>query len=192
MSTVHEPVLVEPSSRGSGVDSAELRGVLGRFATGVAIITTRDCAGNPVGLTVNSFSSVSLDPPLVLWSLRHQSASLEVFRAFDHWAVHILAADQVKLSQQFARYSSDRFRGVSHSRSAKNVPLIAGCMARLQCRTVHEYSAGDHVIFVGEVESTETEDRAAPLIFYGGRYASVRSAARLSATTPTTVPFRLV
>jgi len=151
-------------------DGAAFRKALGSFATGVTIITTRDAEGAPIGLTVNSFNSVSLNPPLVLWSLAETSNSLPVFRAASHWAVHVLASDQETLSGRFARRGEDKFAGVDLEPGLGNVPLLRGCNARFQCRTAFQYDGGDHVIFVGEVLAFDRVD-VAPLVFHAGGYA---------------------
>jgi 3-hydroxy-9,10-secoandrosta-1,3,5(10)-triene-9,17-dione monooxygenase reductase component len=150
--------------------SAEFRGALGRFATGVTIVTTRDAAGVDIGLTANSFSSVSLDPPLVLWSLSRNSLNLPVFLNTGHFAVHVLASNQDELSNRFATRGADKFSGLQITRGPGDIPLLADCSARFQCRTTYKYEGGDHVIFVGEVLVFDHTDRA-PLVFHGGRYA---------------------
>lgn len=151
-------------------DAGEFRKALGSFATGVTIITTCDAAGVPVGLTVNSFNSVSLNPPLVLWSLAETSNSLETFRKATHWAVHVLATDQEALSGRFARRGEDKFSGTDIEAGLGAVPLLRGCSARFQCRTAFQYQGGDHVIFVGEVLAFDRAETA-PLVFHGGKYA---------------------
>lgn len=151
-------------------DPAEFRKALGSFATGVTIITTRSADGTPVGLTANSFNSVSLTPPLVLWSLANTSASLEVFRNAEHWAVHVLATDQEALSGRFAKRGIDKFAGLDTDTGRGGTPLLRGCTARFQCRTAFQYEGGDHLIFVGEVLDFDRSE-AAPLVFHGGRYA---------------------
>lgn len=151
-------------------DAAAFRQALGSFATGVTIITTRDAAGEPVGLTVNSFNSVSLNPPLVLWSLAETSNSLPIFRAASHWAVHVLSSDQEALSGRFARRGENKFAGAELEPGVGDVPLLRGCSARFQCRTAFQYEGGDHVIFVGEVVAFDRAD-VAPLVFHAGRYA---------------------
>ena len=151
-------------------DTRALRDTLGRFATGVTVITTRDADGAPVGVTVNSFSSVSLEPPLVLWSLARSALSLPAFRAHDCWAVHVLGAEQEALSARFASRGADKFAGLPHRNGIGDVPLLDGCAARLQCRTQRIYDGGDHIILLGEVVSFEQGD-ATPLLFHAGRYA---------------------
>lgn len=161
-------------------DPTDFRAALGSFATGVTIVTTLDGEGRDVGLTANSFNSVSLDPPMILWSLGLGSRSLRAFRDAGHFAVHILAADQEPLSNRFASRGEDKFAGVELERSGEGVPLLHGCSARFECRTVYQYEGGDHIIFVGEVTGFDRSDRP-PLLFHGGRYAlAARKAKPLS------------
>jgi len=148
----------------------EFRNALGAFTTGVTIVTTRDPAGHDVGLTVNSFNSVSLEPPLVLWSLARSSASLAAFVEAESFAVHILGARQEALSNRFARRGSDKFAGLELARGHGGVPLLDGCAARFECRTAYRHEGGDHEIFVGEVLTFEHFDEA-PLVFQKGGYA---------------------
>lgn len=147
----------------------ELREVLGCFATGVAVVTTRGEGGAPVGLTINSFNSVSLDPPLVLWSLALAAPSLDAFRAHPGFAVNILSEDQAALARKFARPAPDKFAGIDWEPGYADVPLIAGAAARLECRTWRRYEGGDHEIIVGEVIAVAAVDKA-PLIFHRGRF----------------------
>ena len=149
------------------------RDALGSFATGVTIATTSHEDGTPVGVTASSFNSVSLDPPLILWSLAKNAQSRAAFGASGHFAVHILAASQEALSNRFARSGEDKFAGVEWQTGRLGSPILADFAARFECRTRHEYEGGDHVIMVGEVVSYETRD-AAPLLFHGGRYAERR------------------
>ena len=155
------------------IDPQALRQALGSFATGVTIVTTRDAAGLDVGLTANSFNSVSLNPPMILWSLAKSSRSLLAFVEAREFAVHILAADQRALSNRFAQRGIDKFATLTVSRSGHGTPLLEGCSARFICRTAFRYEGGDHDIFVGEVTTFEHFDRP-PLLFHGGRYADVR------------------
>jgi len=155
-------------------DLAEFRQALGSFVTGVTIVTTRTTDGVDVGLTANSFNSVSLDPPMVLWSLAKTAASLPAFQQAQHFAVHILAIDQEPLSNKFARKGEDKFSGLTLERGQGDVPLLPGCSARFECRTAHQYEGGDHIIFVGEVTSFENCARR-PLAFHAGRYAAAAS-----------------
>ncbi|HSW14406.1 MAG TPA: flavin reductase family protein [Solimonas sp.] len=158
------------SQTATPIDPQEFRKALGTFATGVTIITTRAPDGSQVGLTANSFNSVSLNPPLVLWSLANTSASLEIFQKTPYWAVHVLAADQEPLSTRFAKRGIDKFAGVDIEQGLGEIPLLRGCNARFQCRTAFQYEGGDHVIFVGEVLAFDRAENA-PLVFHSGRYA---------------------
>jgi 3-hydroxy-9,10-secoandrosta-1,3,5(10)-triene-9,17-dione monooxygenase reductase component len=152
------------------LDRRALRNALGSFATGVTIVCTQDASGKDVGITANSFSSVSLDPPMVLWSLSRKALSLPAFQGNSHFAVHILAAEQDGLSRLFATPGANKFADLTVGRGFGNVPLIDGCAARFQCRTAFNYDGGDHVIFVGEVLEFDSFERS-PLLFHAGRYA---------------------
>jgi 3-hydroxy-9,10-secoandrosta-1,3,5(10)-triene-9,17-dione monooxygenase reductase component len=155
----------------------EFRDALGAFATGVTIATTLDAAGQPVGVTASSFNSVSLDPPLVLWSLAKSSQSRPAFCDSGHFAVHVLAASQEELSNRFARSGEDKFGGVAWSRGTLGSPVFDEHAALFQCRTRHQYEGGDHIILVGEVVDYEAREQA-PLLFHAGRYAERRPRTR--------------
>jgi 3-hydroxy-9,10-secoandrosta-1,3,5(10)-triene-9,17-dione monooxygenase reductase component len=157
-------------SQAATFDALEFRKALGSFATGVTIITTRAPDGTPLGLTANSFNSVSLNPPLVLWSLANTSMSLPAFRVAGNWAVHVLASDQEELSARFAKRGESKFAGLETEEGLGGVPLLKGCSARFQCRTAFQYEGGDHVIFLGEVLRFDRNEMP-PLVFHGGRYA---------------------
>ena len=148
----------------------EFRAALGMFATGVTIVTMRMEDGSPLGLTANSFNSVSLEPPLVLWSLSQRAASLAAFRAGTHYAINVLAADQRELAERFAAKGVDRWQGVDCLPGAGGAPLIAGAAATFECFNRSRYDEGDHVIFVGEVERCSWRAEASPLLFHGGRF----------------------
>lgn len=150
--------------------SLEFRRALGMFATGVTIVTARDATGALVGLTANSFNSVSLDPPLVLWSLSLRAGSMPTFTRGSHYAIHILAADQVALAERFATKDIDRFAGLPWREGAGGVPVLDGAVARFECFNRSQYEEGDHVIFVGEVEHCEHRVGGQPLLYHGGRY----------------------
>jgi 3-hydroxy-9,10-secoandrosta-1,3,5(10)-triene-9,17-dione monooxygenase reductase component len=149
----------------------QFRSALGAFATGVTIVTTRTQSGADVGLTANSFNSVSLDPPMVLWSLAKNAKSLPAFLESGYFAVHVLSAAQEQLSHTFATRGADKFSGLVIERGRGDIPLLDGCSARFQCRTAVKYEGGDHVVFIGEVEAFDHFDRS-PLVFHGGRYAA--------------------
>lgn len=160
-------------------DPRTFRDALGQFATGVTIVTARSADGTPVGVTANSFNSVSLDPPLVLWSLAKNSRSMEIFQAAAEFAVHILASDQDALSNRFASRTEDKFAGLEIA--PDGLPLLEGCTARFRCRTRHAYDGGDHIIFVGEVIGFEHDDKP-PLLFHGGDYADKKKRAPIART----------
>ena len=156
------------------IDPAEYRAVLGRFATGVTIMTARAPGGLQVGVTANSFNTVSLDPPLILWSLALRAPSLSVFRNQDHFAVNILAHDQRDLALRFARPSDDKFAGVDFRPGIGGAPLLEGAMAHIECQVAHRYPGGDHEIIVGHVLRMEGSDRQ-PLVFHCGKFCEVTS-----------------
>ncbi|MEZ5605327.1 MAG: flavin reductase family protein [Burkholderiaceae bacterium] len=153
------------------IDPRELRQALGCFPTGVTVITTLGADGSFVGLTVNSFNSLSLDPPLILWSLSTRSSSLRAFEAAEHFAVNILADDQVAVSRRFSSPLPNKFHDVAVHAGLGGTPLIEGCAAHIECRAHSSQAAGDHVLFVGRVERVRTSGRP-PLVFVGGRYRS--------------------
>ena len=155
-----------------GLDSRQFRTALGAFATGVTIVTTLTADGTPVGLTANSFNSLSLQPPMVLWALAKTSKSLAAFIPAEYFAVHVLAADQQALASLFATRGADKFGDVDWDSGRGGVPLLRACSARFQCRAAHQYEGGDHVIFVGEVVEFDHLDKPA-LAFHGGAYASL-------------------
>jgi flavin reductase (DIM6/NTAB) family NADH-FMN oxidoreductase RutF len=150
-------------------DRRDFRKALGQFATGVTVITSRAIDGRRVGMTANSFSSVSLEPPLVLWSLAKESPSVADFTGASHFAINVLAANQHHLSRQFSTPQPDKFGGVDCCESTAGVPLLNGVIARFLCRNVKQYDGGDHLIFIGEVEKYERFD-GEPLVFHSGYY----------------------
>lgn len=151
------------------IEPAAFRKALGSFATGVTIVTTCH-EGEQFGVTANSFSSVSLDPPLILWSLAKSAASLAAFVDANGFAVHILGSDQQDLSNRFATKGIDKFAGIPIEIGEHDVPLLPDCAARFVCRTAYQYEGGDHIIFVGEVVDFAHRDKE-PLLFHAGRYA---------------------
>lgn len=150
-------------------DSRELRKALGAFTTGVTVVTTLDTAGKPHGVTANSFSSVSLDPPLILWSQALTSKSHPAFRDAERFVVNIMADDQVHVSNQFARSGDDKFVGIASTPGMGGVPIIDGSAAHLECTQVAAYPGGDHMVFLGRVEKIHRAPRK-PLAFGDGRY----------------------
>lgn len=140
-------------------DPAHLRRTLGCFATGVAVITTVDGAGTPCGVTVNSFNSVSLDPPLILWSLARSSRSLPVFHIAKGFTVNILASDQAALCKLFASREEDRFSSIDWHKDGLGQPVLTGALATLSCHKWAVHDGGDHEIFIGQVIEAEHHDR---------------------------------
>lgn len=159
------------SKPSASVDDPRLfRRALGNFATGVTVMTACDSDGQKVGVTANSFNSVSLDPPLILWSIDKRSGSYPVFASASHFAVNILAADQISLSNRFARQSDDRFAGVPHTQGAGGAPLLEDCAARFVCEHHAMHDGGDHWIMLGKVVALDDFGRA-PLLYHQGSYA---------------------
>ncbi|MEM1265645.1 MAG: flavin reductase family protein [Pseudomonadota bacterium] len=150
------------------IDQRAFRDALGRYATGVTVVTTMAEAG-PLGMTVNSFASVSLDPPLVLWSPARKSDRFPAFEAASHFAIHVLAEDQRPLAERFAREGFN-FEGLSWQPGVGDSPLFEGSAARLQCRHAAQYDGGDHLIVVGEIESLEHTEKP-PLLYHCGGFA---------------------
>jgi flavin reductase (DIM6/NTAB) family NADH-FMN oxidoreductase RutF len=143
-----------PAPAPSPVTADSLRQALATFATGITVVTSCASDGSPVGLTVNSFNSVSLSPPLILWSLGQSSSSRGAFDTHPYFSVHVLGADQQALAQRFAGAPAQRFTGLGYTRSAHGVPLLDGCLCVLECVRERTVVAGDHVIYIGEVINT--------------------------------------
>jgi 3-hydroxy-9,10-secoandrosta-1,3,5(10)-triene-9,17-dione monooxygenase reductase component len=151
------------------VDPADFRATLSQFASGVTVLTSRDAQGRDVGMTATAFSSLSLDPPLVLFCVGHEASMAPALRAATHVAVHVLAADQEQLSRRFAANDEDRFAGLGPRRGVGDVPLLEGAAARLECRIAERLPRGDHFIVVAEVLRVSVND-GAPLVYHRGRY----------------------
>lgn len=154
----------------NAADARALRDAFGTFATGVTVITTRDAAGTDWGLTANSFSSVSLKPPLLSWCLGNASDCYAGFEEASHFAVHVLRADQEALSATFARKGADKFAGLALERGPAGIPLLSEYLARFVCRVAGRHPAGDHAIFLGEILDFQIGE-GEPLLFHRGRYA---------------------
>jgi len=151
------------------VSVEQFRRACGRFAAGVTIATVRDNSGTPHGVTVSSFTSVSLDPPLILICLGHGAVSLPPFRAAEHFGINVLGEDQRALSEHFARKGHHRFDGLDWRPGETGVPLIAGALAHIECAAVRRIAAGDHDIFIGRVVRASVH-RGEPLIHFASRY----------------------
>ncbi|SUB83576.1 p-hydroxyphenylacetate 3-hydroxylase, reductase component [Pragia fontium] len=160
------------------LDPRAFRRALGNFATGITIVTAALPDGNKVGVTANSFNSVSLDPPLVLWSIDKRSASYSTFEQASHFAINVLAADQINLSNQFARAQEDKFAGVVHECGLGGAPLLNDCAARFQCEQYQQVDGGDHWIMIGKVVAFDDCGRA-PLLYHQGAYSMVLPYPRL-------------
>jgi flavin reductase (DIM6/NTAB) family NADH-FMN oxidoreductase RutF len=156
---------------GSPLDDRHFRNALGRFVTGVTVITTRTADGKLEGLTANSFSAVSLDPPLVLWSLRMSSTLMTAFQGAGHFAVNVLGAWQAALSDHFAKRMPDKFQNVVHAPGLAGCPLLFGALATFECIKEANVTSGDHIVFFGRVERA-TYREGEPLIFSAGRYGT--------------------
>jgi len=154
-------------------DQRTFRDTLGLFVTGVTVITTRDQAMRPVGITANSFNSVSLDPPLILWSVGLNARSLEAFASAKAFAVHILRDDQADLSKRFAKSGDEKFSGLDIEAGLNDVPLLPDCAARLECLPYAQHPSGDHILFIAEVHRLSSDPDAMPLVYHGGRYAAL-------------------
>ncbi|MET3907564.1 flavin reductase (DIM6/NTAB) family NADH-FMN oxidoreductase RutF [Bradyrhizobium sp. S3.3.6] len=168
-----QPAVPDPAnefaSDKSQIDPRDFRSALGTYGTGVTIITATAADGKPYGITCNSFASVSLNPPLVLWSLGVYSSSLSVFQNASHFTVHVLGTSQQALANKFAKPSEDKFAGVDWMPGLGNAPVLAESVANFQCRSVNRYYGGDHVIFLGAVEAYAYNAKEA-LLFARGTY----------------------
>ena len=153
------------------ISDRTLRDALGRFATGVTVVTTMTPSG-PLGMTANSFASVSLRPPLVLWSPARKSQRFPAFEAASYFAIHVLSATQQALAERFSAPLSTGWGDLAYTPGMGDAPLLDGCTARFECRHEARYEGGDHLIVVGEVLRLVDDDRP-PLLFYRGRYSSL-------------------
>lgn len=168
-------------------DPRAFRRALGNFATGVTVVTAATECGKRVGVTANSFNSVSLDPPLILWSLDKRSSSHVVFEQASHFAVNILAADQVDLSNHFARTKEDRFAEIAYEPGEGGAPVFADCAARFHCEKYRQVDGGDHWIMLGKVVAFDDFGRA-PLLYHQGAYSMVLPHTRMTQRDPAERP----
>lgn len=159
-----------PQAGEPNFSTREFRTSLAMFATGVTVVTARTPDGALLGLTASSFNSLSLDPPLVLWSLAQAAGSLRALSAGTHYAINVLAAGQKTLAENFASRRVDRWAGVAFTDGACGAPLLTGAAATFECFNRSRYEEGDHVIFVGQVERCSHRADAAPLLFHGGKF----------------------
>lgn len=156
----------------SAIDPIKLRNAFGSFVTGVTVITGRDAHGNPVGMTANSFSSVSLDPPLALWSIAKTATAFEIFHQAAHFTIHVLHSGQEQLSRQFAAKNTDKFANTVHELGVADVPRLTDYAARFECAVEHRYPGGDHIILVGRILAFDHTEKE-PLVFYKGQYKTL-------------------
>lgn len=166
------PAMPEVTERQHTMEPLHLRQVFGQFATGVTIVTTGGITGEAVGMTVSSFNTVSLEPPLILWCIDKKTGCFDAFNQCRHFAIHVLSDEQDNLSSLFARRGVDKFSQLDYHMSERGVPLLHEYCARLQCTLTARHEGGDHLIMVGRVDQMHTQDRA-PLIFHRGTYARI-------------------
>lgn len=155
------------------IGADEFRHVLSHFASGVTVITTVDTSGRPAGLTASAFTSVSLDPPLILVCVEHRAQSYPALHESGRFAVNILGIEHEDISRRFATTSTNKFDTVAYRPGELGVPLLSDALAHLECRTVHTYPGGDHTIFVGEVEAGQARD-GEPLLYFRGGYTRLQ------------------
>lgn len=153
------------------IDQRSFRNAMGCFPTGVTVVTALTPGGAPVGVTVSSFTSLSLDPPLVLFCLDRRTQSLDAFEKGTFFAIHVLAEDQRDVSMRFSSRSPDKWSGVSWKPSPEGVPLLDGCLTRLECRREVVHEGGDHLILVGRVIRLDYAQGGRPLVYFRGAYA---------------------
>ncbi len=157
------------------LDARQLRQAFGQFATGVTVVSAAAPDGQPIGMTVNAFTSLSLEPPLLLWCLGRQARDAEVFANASHHVINILAADQQSLSDCFAGKSADRFADVAWTPGLGGAPVLAGCCANIEVTREQVLEGGDHLILISLVLACRIEPARSPLLFHGGRYARLAS-----------------
>lgn len=151
-------------------DTKRFRNALGAFATGVTIVTTKAGNGHLVGTTASSFNSVSLEPPLILWSLSKAALSFKTYMAMDSFVVNVLKDDAEELALRFAKSGTDKWRDVAHHTGISGCPVLDDALAVFECRKRHAYDGGDHVIFVGEVLAFTERQVGKPLLYWGGDF----------------------
>ena len=165
----HSIATALPPAGATPGDPRALRAALGQFATGVTVITTRARDGSLVGLTANSFAALSLEPPLITWALRLASHHLPIFRDAERFVVNVLAESQVEVSRLFASGADNKFSQVAHAENRNGIPYLHGAAAWFECRRVSQQDAGDHCLFIAEVERYSNAE-VAPLLFHSGGY----------------------
>lgn len=155
-------------------ESRDLRNALGRFATGVCVITAAPANGAPFGMTVNSFTAVSLEPPLVLWSLQNTSECAEAMLSCRNYTINVLARDQLHLSQKYSQKQNHELLPEHYRQGRSGAPVLRGSLVTLECEVWRNYDGGDHQILVGKVLNLENRPTGKPLVFYSGAYRELR------------------
>ncbi|WP_417782399.1 flavin reductase family protein [Terasakiella pusilla] len=155
------------------IDQREFRNALGKFATGITVVTAKDTNGGLIGVTINSFASVSLEPPMVLFSLKNESPLCDIFATTDNFNIGILSSEQQDLSNLFAGPTDNKFDQVDWSKGKNGVPVLAGTLANLECKRAAAYLGGDHTIFVGEVTTLHQSDQEDALLYFKGGYKTL-------------------
>lgn len=155
------------------IDQREFRNALGKFATGITVVTAKDSNGGLIGVTINSFASVSLEPPMVLFSLKNESPLCDIFATTEHFNIGILSSEQQDLSNLFAGPTDNKFDQVDWSEGGNGVPLLSGTLANLECKRAAAYLGGDHTIFVGEVTALHKSDKEDALLYFKGGYKTL-------------------
>lgn len=168
-----DPALRADKTYRLGADTFDLRKALGQFATGVTIVTTISGDGVPHGLTINSFTSVSLDPPLILICIAKDAGTLAHFLANEMFAINILEAGQTQLARTFATHNIDRFANTDWHKGELNAPLLNNTIASLECKRAQTHDAGDHVIIIGEVQKASYQTDQAPLLYFSGKLGPI-------------------
>ncbi len=159
-----------PTSPDPSFDESQFRDALGQFPTGVTVITSQSATGDPVGITVSSFNAVSLDPPLILFSVAKRCHSLRLLQDARAYAVNVLRGHQNEISDRFSKVNSEKWSGVKFCAGTTGSPILDSALAAYECEPYAEYDGGDHIIFVGRVVNIETDGEGQPLIFFRGAY----------------------
>lgn len=156
------------------IDQREFRNALGQYPTGVCVVTASPENITPFGVTVNSFASLSLTPPLVLWSVQNDSDNAKAWEITSHYVINILSSDQKELSVRYSKRGDQNLRSADYTISAIGNPLINSCLVSLECKITDRHEGGDHTILVGEVlELTKNNDKPTPLVFMNGEYHTI-------------------
>ena len=158
----------------NAISTEQFRQALGNFATGVTIITARDASNDPIGITVNSFASLSLEPPLILWGIDFAAEEFDAFISASHFAVHILQHDQQQLADKFSDCEASKFANLTVENGLADLPLLSECPVLLQCEVANRHEEGDHTIVIGKVMGVSIRSTN-PLVFFNGRYTGLRN-----------------